>query len=179
MSISVKRTSQNRMFAYFLVFSLLALVTAAATVFLGEKFAEARDVERIGDITVIRNALELYHVDHGAYPNIPAATSADASWDALGEQLRPYLSSLPRDPVNTPSGERPIEGFVYGYFSAQKQQDGNEMKGPGNYVITFRLEKPLSAFRHSTVNTGVVTARGISAPIELTGSAGVYVVRAP
>ncbi|MBI4086359.1 hypothetical protein HY416_00030 [Candidatus Kaiserbacteria bacterium] len=179
MSLVIYRTSQGRIFEYFVIFSLIALASAGAAVFLGGQFAQARDAQRIGDIGTLRNALELYRVDHGAYPSVPSATSVDASWGVLEETLRPYISLIPQDPINKMS-EEGAAPFVYGYYSAKKRDTADTVvRGPDNYVITFRLEKPEKAFRHSAINIGVVTTHGFSSPLELTDSAGVYLVRAP
>lgn len=87
---------------------VLAIIVILAVLVIGSTYVsrqKGRDSRRKADFNSIVQAAELYQVDKGNYP-ILNASSTDASWDQLANELKPYLKSpLPKDPVNS-SGER-------------------------------------------------------------------------
>lgn len=87
----------------------------------------SNDNKRKNDIAAIQKALENYYNANGKYPasggaDIPNnnwSTSNTASWDVLEKELSPYLTDLPKDPVNNVTGWAGDGHFVYGYFSVE------------------------------------------------------------
>ena len=178
MRLTNRLAVNNRILEYFVVFIIIVSLTVVSFVLLQGIFAETRDSQRVGDIATIRTALELYHIDHGAYPHTGWVNSATASWDTLGEALRPYLRSLPLDPVNDASA--PVErtgAFNYSYYSSEKKNRGEGK--PDDYVLVFRLEKPETAPLHQKTERGLSTTHRNFSFVELTGQEGIYAVKAP
>lgn len=70
------------------------------------RMASARDARRISDCAVIRDAIEQYHLDKGAYPT-PNNNGAYGGWDVShdGNFIQVlvdegYLRETPTDPIN-------------------------------------------------------------------------------
>lgn len=95
------------------VISIIALLSSIVLSSLDSARAKARDARRIEDLLSIRNALELYFHDNGAYPSTgglnnvyydpgcigTSASGSDVKTSAWIPGLAPtYISSLPRDP---------------------------------------------------------------------------------
>ena len=86
------------------VIGILAAITIVA--FNGVQ-ARAKDSTRSNDLTAIQKALELYKTDNGTYPNAtanPGTSGWEVSTDVAGtfiEALKPYMNTVPTDPVNT------------------------------------------------------------------------------
>ena len=70
------------------VISIIALLSSIILASLSTARAKARDSKRIQDLLEVQKALELFHADHGRYPE---------SLDALVTQH--YLRSVPLDPA--------------------------------------------------------------------------------
>ncbi len=108
------------------VISIIGLLASTVMVALNSARVKARDAKRATDITQISKALELYAADHnGTYPLSDDAYSVDWSgtcggpvvnggavvaaqagcgwcnrWCWLADTLKPYMSQMPKDPVN-------------------------------------------------------------------------------
>lgn len=87
---------------------VVAIIGILATIILSSlntARAKARDANRQQDIATIQNALEIYYLDNGHYPNSTGmggfspsvASSYNASWEALETMMG---VTLPRDPIN-------------------------------------------------------------------------------
>lgn len=91
------------------VVSIIAMLTSIVLASLSNAKMKARDTKRIQDLIQIRNALELYYSDNGAYPiptggNLYAFSAPTAypneSWSNLEIPLNKYITKLPVDPIN-------------------------------------------------------------------------------
>ncbi|HXK37918.1 MAG TPA: type II secretion system protein [Candidatus Paceibacterota bacterium] len=102
------------------VIAIIALLSSVVLAALSSARAKARDARRISDIRQIQRAVDLYADDHGGlFPNSvnfvtfsdPASTtswgakrltsSGLATWDSdFLPLLAPYMTRLPRDPIN-------------------------------------------------------------------------------
>lgn len=164
----------NRVLEYFVVFAILILISVVSFILLTNTVSETRDSRRLGDIAALRTALELYHTEHGIYPDTGWVNSADGSWSELHKKLRPYLPTMPVDPINETNGRVERTGsFNYSYFSTRRQDSDSD------YVLVFRLEIPERAAQHQYADVGLVTSRGMVTFYELTGQHGLYAVSAP
>ncbi len=89
----------------------------------GKQIDRARDSQRKDDLQKIKVAFEEYYSDNGCYP------PPDILKDCSGTGLRPYLSSIPCDPLNDPyvympypSTANTCKGFRV-YTALQWQED--------------------------------------------------------
>lgn len=125
------------------VISILATISIVAYNGVQER---ARDSQRRGDVQAIVKALELYYIDNGRYPpgsgsttiNTGWSTTADGSWANLASLLRPYLATLPRDPISTPNANVQVpNGYNYAYFA------GNYCGTTNNqvFILVYRYER--------------------------------------
>lgn len=110
--------------------------------------ARSRDSQREHDIKQLVKALEMYYIDNGEYPtatgsttiNTSWSTTADASWQNLANSLKPYMGTVPSDPVKTPDGNVQAAGnYNYAYFSAGSYCSG-KMSTHQAYLLLYRLE---------------------------------------
>lgn len=108
------------------VIAIIGILSIVAMVSFNSARAKARDARRVAEIREIQKALELYYADHGQYPlsggssmpNNGWSNSIDASWNSLQAELAPYLSTFPRDPINSTDGwSGYCDGYNYSYFS--------------------------------------------------------------
>lgn len=105
---------------------------------------KARDSKRKDDISKITKALELYYVDYGRYPssggsttiNSAWSTTADSSWDAFSNTLRPYMGEVPKDPVSRPGVSM---AGNYSYFT---HSNSSYCAAPNYqmYILVYQLE---------------------------------------
>lgn len=141
------------------VIAIIGILSSMISVSLSYARMKARDARRISDLTQIRTALELYYSDNGKYPSAGAETtygentyyySFNASWDELANKLRKYISTLPKDPVNSACAPWEETAACYSYTY------GNVGNGTGTYLghpktqeydLTARLEDPLNPHR--------------------------------
>lgn len=104
----------------------------------------ARDAQRKSDITAIQKALELYHIDHGAFPacsNSPYVSgdprgSCYSSSPGLVSALVPrYTSELPVDPINSTE-------YRYRYFYGSKKTSDTTYAASSddNYILVVGYE---------------------------------------
>lgn len=108
------------------VISIIGLLASVILVSLNTTRLKARDAKRIADLNQISKAMELYAADHnGQYPQADDAYSVDWSntcggpivnggpgvspqsgcgwcnrWCWLMDTLKPYMSQMPKDPLN-------------------------------------------------------------------------------
>jgi type II secretion system protein G len=129
------------------VIAILASITIVA--YNGIQM-RARDSQRRSDVTAITKALELYYIDNGKFPNGSGSTTinagwsttADASWANLATALKPYLATLPTDPISTPGSSvinSATSGTNYAYFADYGgSYCGNTASQ--TYIFVYRLE---------------------------------------
>ncbi len=136
------------------VIAITGLLASIVLVSLNSARKKARDARRIADLQQIKKALELYYSNNGHYPppsTEPScvynqhcfASSWSWNWPQVGTMLSPYLSKLPKDPLNTPYGCSPYQNdcFIYQYGDVGNPDApylGNAY--PDQYVLTARLE---------------------------------------
>ncbi len=109
-------------------FTLLELLVVIAM--------KARDAKRIEDLGQLRIAIESYADDHGKYPPTPYyrnfySSANKSSWNEFQNLLKPYLSKLPKDPVNNSSNPEITGNYSYSY------QDNYSL---GEYDLITQLE---------------------------------------
>jgi len=92
------------------VIAIIAVLSAIVMVNVSSYTAKSRDAKRIEDLQNIKKALELYFVDNGFYPPSPCGyncnglyISNNSNWQTLETYLKPYISSLPKDPITSPA----------------------------------------------------------------------------
>jgi prepilin-type N-terminal cleavage/methylation domain-containing protein len=121
------------------VVATIAVLAAIVLSNVNQYFSKARDAKRRLDVSQIQRALEMYYADYGTYPIATGATSpnsgwansADASWGSLQTALRPYLSTLAKDPLeNNNAAEWGASGYHYSYVGSCGK----------TYMLVFRLE---------------------------------------
>lgn len=125
------------------VISIIGLLSSIVLTSMNSSRMKARDTRRIADLGQIRLALELYFDSKGYYPN-PGTCGYDcnsysvsyaASWNSLATELAPYISILPKDPLNS-GGCPPWETncFSYSYGNVGRYLY------PPTYDLTAQLE---------------------------------------
>jgi prepilin-type N-terminal cleavage/methylation domain-containing protein len=115
------------------VIAIIGILSAVVLASLNTARAKGRDAARQTAIHNIQVALELYYSVNGRYPLSSGALSPngswsmsnDASWVTLASALQPYISKLPQDPAQSPTGwpgngtfgVGPYGAQAFGYFS--------------------------------------------------------------
>lgn len=102
---------------------------------------KARDAQRINDLTQIKTALELFYNHNGYYPQSACGwdcngykESYNSNWDSLAVDLAPYLSPLPKDPINSSCQPWGNNCYSYSYGNV-----GRTTQKP-QYDLTTQLE---------------------------------------
>ena len=102
------------------VIAIIGVLATLVLLQLGSARGRARDAKRIADVNQIRGALELYYEDNaGTYPD---------DIYAAAEPLKPYLVTLPMDPLDR------TEKYKYSYDA-----------GTRSYQIAADLEQKAAA----------------------------------
>jgi prepilin-type N-terminal cleavage/methylation domain-containing protein len=119
------------------VIAIIALLASIVLIALGGARTKARDTKRIADLSQIGVALQLYYNDNSTYPNCGEwSLSTDSNWQTTGclqIALKPYISSLPIDPLNAPAGGPWDTGhYLYAYGVAN---------GGADYDLVGELEQ--------------------------------------
>ena len=90
------------------VISIIALLASIVLASLNSARVKARDARRIADLNQIRTALEFFFDTNGFYPQTDNGWdgneyrySYNSSWDAFATDMRPYISTLAKDPTNS------------------------------------------------------------------------------
>jgi type II secretion system protein G len=88
------------------VIAILGLLAGVVVPRVASRLASTRDVRRLQDIHALRDAIEQYRLDTGAYP-APNSSAAWGGWDVSHDgdfvnvlRLAGYLQELPADPIN-------------------------------------------------------------------------------
>lgn len=108
------------------VISIISLLSSIVLTSVNSARGKARDARRLADLRQIQNALALYYEDNGSYPPVTYGPNGSlAGWEVSYKdttnwlnQLRPYLPSVPVDPLNV--GREPIDMFF-----SPRPADGN------------------------------------------------------
>lgn len=108
---------------------VIAILAAISLIAYTDIQGRARDSQRHQDIKAITQALELYYVDNGKYPdgggcspncviNNNWSTTSDDGWEYLSAALVPeYISTLPKDPKSDIAYPLSPRRYGYSYFS--------------------------------------------------------------
>jgi prepilin-type N-terminal cleavage/methylation domain-containing protein len=81
------------------VISVIGFISTAAFTSLNRARMKARDARRMSDLQQLEKAIELYYNDHESYP-VNANTASNDDWPSnFKQQIAPYLSKPPVDPL--------------------------------------------------------------------------------
>jgi general secretion pathway protein G len=128
------------------VIGILAAITIVA--YNGIQ-SRARDVKRTDDIAAIKKALELYKITNGDYPNQTPnpgnGPGFELSTDVPGtfmEYLKPFMSQVPVDPIN--SGNYAYWYYIYpaGYQGCDPSRGDFYILAVGVYDNTANIPQP-------------------------------------
>lgn len=100
-----------------IVVSVITVLITASLVGVAHVSKKARDARRLKDMEAIRNALELFYLDHGRYPDSTDGISDFGQFIGVNDTfcgketgcsegtsidtlLAPYLDKIPKDPIH-------------------------------------------------------------------------------
>ncbi len=136
------------------VIAIIGILSSVVLASLNSARMKARDARRIEDLRQIRLALELFFDANGYYPQSNCGWdcngyrySTDGSWDSLANDLRPYIPSLPKDPINNCPGPWNTGCLSYAYGNVGRNGGGQNSTGVVQYDLTTQLEDPNSIHR--------------------------------
>lgn len=117
------------------VIAVIGLLATIVSVSVNNARKKARDTKRKADLRNIQLALEMYYDANNQYPVVAGwVYSCNSSWDTLQSALSPYLSNLPKDPINTScAGPWNVGYYTYSYGTATASY-------PGKYDLVAALE---------------------------------------
>ena len=118
---------------------IISILIVTTVIYLNYARQDARDSRRKNDLDKIKSALDLYFNQNEVYPWGSVAGAATlrsdaASWSTtavLTTAVAPYLSPLPKDPLNKLSGTFP---YFYFYQVQSPNLDG--------FILSATLENP-------------------------------------
>lgn len=121
---------QTRAFTLIELLVSIAIITMIASVLLASfdvARGKAQDAQRITELNQLKNALELYHVDHGHYPRqSEGANGRIGEGSGLDTMLAQYMTQIPVDP----SG--PMHPNYYYYYDGEAT-----CGGVGDVAVVF------------------------------------------
>ena len=142
------------------VIAIIGLLSSIVLASLNTARAKARDAKRMEDLAQIRTALELYYSDHGYYPPAHGTTGGCPGWDCNGynysidgtwanfqEDLAPYMSDVPVDPINNCGGPWNYGCYSYSYGNVGRSGSALNPNARVQYDLTAQLEDPNSPYR--------------------------------
>jgi prepilin-type N-terminal cleavage/methylation domain-containing protein len=130
------------------VMTIIGLLSSIATVSYSSSKMKGRDARRLGDLTALRTALELYAIDNGGYP-VTGGNAGDGL--VLGDGKGSMLSSagfsdvvtgvqyIDHVPKNPPGG-----GADYYYYSLNENGTFCEAAPCAEYRIEYVLESQMN-----------------------------------
>lgn len=148
MNMITKTThSKNRGFTLIELLVVIAIISLLSSVVMASVSSarmKSRDARRVEDLRHIRTALELYFDDHGYYPQSGCGWDCNgyrisysvASWNALAVDLAPYMSTLPKDPLNSACAPWNVGCYSYTYGNVGRTTQRSQ------YDLTAQLEDP-------------------------------------
>ena len=126
-----------------IVIAVISILAGIVLVGITGFQSSARDTKRVGDLSSIRNNLELYFTRCGHYPTSgtcgsPSGTGSSLSWDALGTELANQDIIVSSDRLST--DPRSGQSYVYAYgddglsyiLGATMENDGTQSLNPGS-----------------------------------------------
>lgn len=91
------------------VIAIIGVLSTLAIIALGSARQKARDSKRVGDISQLNKALELYYSDNAAYPTVVTPGQPLVSLDGS----KTYLASIPSNPSPRTDGNCPNQDYMY------------------------------------------------------------------
>jgi len=164
-----------------IVIVVIAILAAISVVAYNGIQQRTRNAQRAQDVKAITQALELYYIDKGVYPNsftyTPGSTainsgwstSADGSWNNLIQTLQPYATNLPTTTGVSSSTPAITGGNNYDYFGFSDSSYCSSSRGQG-YILAYRLDG-------STKNETMGTCGGTQLGYYGSGSSNYRVVK--
>jgi type II secretory pathway pseudopilin PulG len=120
------------------VIAVIGILSSVAMTSLNGARKKARDIRRLSDMEQIRNALELYKLDHGEYPEEDSTGPWGGDWEMSWEDGQEFLTILetggyfpdgvPLDPVNNTS-------YYYAYYVYGQGDSECDTAGGEYYVL--------------------------------------------
>lgn len=147
-----------------IVIVVIAILAAISIVAYNGVQTRAQDSKRSEAVASIQKALELYKTENGTYPNAtvnPGQSGWEVSTDVAGtfmEYLRPYMSNVPIDPVNSSS-----RMYWYYFYSPTHSVSVNAGCNPnrgGFYVLRAVFENSANKPAGSSVENSVEGCSG-------------------
>ena len=139
-----------------IVIVVIAILAAITVIAYNGIQKRARDSQRKSDMALLQKALEMYYLDNGKFPASTGAvspngswsSSGDSSWENLTTALKPYISSLRYDPINTAnvtSADAALYNanttkFNYSYYSGNSSYCSSAPRDKQMYIIGYRME---------------------------------------
>jgi len=140
--------------------AIIGLLSAVVLVSLNSARRGANDARRKADLKQIANALEMYYDTNSAYPTMVAdRCSFDAcggktgcvstDWTAANLQIGTWLSTPPRDPVNTATNC---------YFAESTENTSSLF-----CIVAYNLQATTAGYYVANNGAGIVTGANLSA----------------
>ncbi|HUR28122.1 MAG TPA: prepilin-type N-terminal cleavage/methylation domain-containing protein [Planctomycetota bacterium] len=129
------------------VILILAILAGVLVPRVTDRLAAARDAQRLSDVRRLRDAIDQYFLDHGAYPP-PAISGDERDYDSShGGDFIPELlrTGALREPVVDPLGDAL---HAYGYNLYEEGTCGCAGKGKFYVLGITRFETPEFAAAH-------------------------------
>ena len=135
---SSKRNLGFTLIELLVVIAVIGLLATVILVSLTQARQKTRDTKRKADAVQITKAIEMYFHQNGSYPASGGATApngawvnaSDSSWDSLQTFLKPFLTKLPKDPIqSTNANIWGQSGYSYSYITCGKA-----------YMFVYQLE---------------------------------------
>ncbi len=147
MQLKQKHLSGFTLTELVVVILILAILAGALVPRVTDRMAASRDSRRLADVHVLREAIEQYYMDKGAYPHptvVAAGNGYDVSTDGdfIPELLKTgYLREPVMDPINNAVN-------YYGYNVFAQGTEGCKGKGKFYVLGIKRFETPGFAAAH-------------------------------
>lgn len=146
--MNTDRTRGFTLIELLVVIAIIGLLSSVVLASLNGARKKGRDARRIADLKQMQVALELYYSDNGVYPTLTTVNTTTSGFEtALAAVEGTYIPDLPRDPLNTTTGN-----YIYFY----KSTDGGTFYCLGGTMETTPLPT-------SSCNTGA-TGMNAAAP---------------
>jgi prepilin-type N-terminal cleavage/methylation domain-containing protein len=145
MSLKFKKKGRSgfTLIELLVVIAIIGLLSSVVLSSLNTARAKARDAQRIASLKQMNLALQMYYDANGSYPNY-FGSSGNPLWSeggTLALALKPYLSKLPIDPIN--SG-----GYYYAYWRLPQGAWGPGLDCNNKYIL-FAGQLETSSVNHA------------------------------